>query len=74
VLAYTKVLFKGKQFRLKTIGSQPDYVPDFVTVTLKVSLKEGEVASAFGKKYFDNTKESVIQSLISTSCNFSNKV
>ena len=62
--AYTKVLFKGKQFRLKTIGSQPDYVPDFVTVTLKVSLKEGEVASAFGKKYFDNTKESVIQSLI----------
>lgn len=62
--AYTKVLFRGKQFRLKTVGSQPDYVPDFVTVTLKVSLKEGEVASAFGKKYFDNTKESVIQSLI----------
>jgi len=62
--AYTKVLFRGKQFRLKTKGSQPDYVPDFVTVTLKVSLKEGEVASAFGKKYFDNTKESVIQSLI----------
>lgn len=62
--AYTKVLFRGKQFRLKTKGSQPDYVPDFVTVTLKVSLKEGEVSSAFGKKYFDNTKESVIQSLI----------
>jgi len=62
--AYTKVIFRGKQFKLKTRGSQQDYVPDFVTVTLKVSLKEGEVSSAFGKKYFDNTKESVIQSLI----------
>ena len=61
---FTKVLFRGKQFRVKTQGSQPDYVPDFVTVTLQVSLKEGEVASAFGKKFFDNTKESVIQSLI----------
>jgi hypothetical protein len=61
---FTKVLFRGKQFRIKTSGSQPDYVPDFVTVTLQVSLKEGEVSSAFGKKFFDNTKESVIQSLI----------
>lgn len=61
---FIKVLFRGNQFRLKTKGSQPDYVPDFVTVTLKVSLKEGEVSSAFGKKYFDNTKESVIQNLI----------
>ena len=70
---FTKVLFRGKQFRLKTKGSQPDYVPDFVTVTLKVSLKEGEVSSAFGKKYFDNTKESVIQSLISQVVNSSTK-
>jgi hypothetical protein len=61
---FTKVLFRGKQFRIKTKGSQPDYVPDFVTVTLQVSLKEGEVASAFGKSFFDNTKESVIQTLI----------
>lgn len=61
---FTKVLFRGKQFRIKTSGSQPDYVPDFVTVTLQVSLKEGEVSSAFGKKFFDNTKESVIQSLL----------
>ncbi len=61
---FTKVIFRGKQFKLKTKGSQPDYVPDFVTVTLKVSLKEGEVSSAFGKAYFDNTKESVIQKLI----------
>lgn len=61
---FTKVLFRGKQFRIKTKGSQPDYVPDFVTVTLQVSLKEGEVASAFGEKFFDNTKESVIQTLI----------
>jgi hypothetical protein len=61
---FTKVLFRGQQFRIKTKGSQADYVPDFVTVTLKVSLKEGEVKSAFGKKFFDNTKESVIQSLI----------
>ena len=61
---FTKVLFRGKQFRIKTSGSQPDYVPDFVTVTRQVSLKEGEVSSAFGKKFFDNTKESVIQSLI----------
>ena len=70
---FTKVLFRGKQFRLKTKGSQPDYVPDFVTVTLKVSLKEGEVSSAFDKKYFDNTKESVIQSLISQVVNSSTK-
>jgi len=70
---FTKVLFRGKQFRLKTSGSQPDYVPDFVTVTLKVSLKEGEVSSAFGKKYFDNTKESVIQSLITQVVNSSTK-
>lgn len=62
---FTKVLFRGKQFKLNTPGTKPNYVPDFVTVTLKVSLKEGEVASAFGQKYFDNTKESVIQSLIS---------
>jgi hypothetical protein len=61
---FTKVIFRGKQFKLKTKGSQPDYVPDFVTVTLKVSLKEGEVSSAYGKKYYDNTKESVIQKLI----------
>ena len=42
---FTKVLFRGQQFRIKTKGSQADYVPDFVTVTLKVSLKEGEVKS-----------------------------
>lgn len=71
--SFTKVIFRGKQFRLKTSGSQPDYVPDFVTVTLKVSLKEGEVSSAFGKKYFDNTKESVIQSLITQVVNSSTK-
>ena len=71
--AYTKVLFRGKQFKLKTKGSRSDYVPDDVTVTLKVSLKEGEVASAFGKKYFDNTKESVIQSLISQVVNSATK-
>ena len=62
---FTKVLFRGKQFRVKTKGNQADYVPDMVTVTLKVSLKEGEVVSAFGKKYYENTKESVIQQLIS---------
>ena len=70
---FTKVLFRGKQFRVKTRGSQPDYVPDFVTVTLQVSLKEGEVASAFGKKFFDNTKESVIQSLIKEVVNSATK-
>jgi hypothetical protein len=70
---FTKVIFRGKQFKLKTKGSQPDYVPDIVTVTLKVSLKEGEVASAFGKKYFDNTKESVIQSLITQVVNSATK-
>lgn len=62
---FEKRLFKGKQFKIKTKAGQPDYVPDDVTVTLKVSLKEGEVASAYGKKYWENTKESVIQSLIS---------
>lgn len=62
---FEKRLFKGKQYKVKTKAGQPDYVPDDVTVTLKVSLKQGEVESAFGQKYFDNTKESVIQSLIS---------
>jgi len=62
---FTKVLFRGKQYKVKTTGNQSDYVPDFVTVTLQVSLKEGEVTSAYGKAYFDNTKESVIQQLIS---------
>jgi len=70
---FTKVLFRGKQFKLNTPGSKPNYVPDFVTVTLKVSLKEGEVASAFGKKYFENTKESVIQSLINQVVNSATK-
>tara|TARA_A100001201_G_C4067227_1_gene194553 strand:+ start:84 stop:1223 length:1140 start_codon:yes stop_codon:yes gene_type:complete len=62
---FTKVLFRGKQYKVKTKGNQADYVPDFVTVTLQVSLKEGEVSSAYGQKFFDNTKESVIQKLIS---------
>jgi len=62
---FTKVLFRGKQYKVKTKGNQADYVPDFVTVTLQVSLKEGEVASAYGKAYYENTKESVIQQLIS---------
>lgn len=70
---FTKVIFRGKQFKLKTKGSQPDYVPDMVTVTLKVSLKEGEVSSAFGKKYFENTKESVIQKLITQVVNSATK-
>jgi len=62
---FTKVLFSGKQYKVRTTGNQADYVPDHVTVTLQVSLKEGEVSSAFGKAYYDNTKESVIQQLIS---------
>lgn len=62
---FTKVLFRGRQYKVKTKGNQADYVPDFVTVTLQVSLKEGEVASAYGKTYYENTKESVIQQLIS---------
>lgn len=61
---FQKKIFDGKQYKIKTKAGQPDYVPDKVTVTLQVSLKEGEVASAFGKQYWENTKESVIQSLI----------
>jgi len=70
---FKKVLFRGKQFKLNTPGTKPNYVPDFVTVTLQVSLKEGEVASAYGKKYFDNTKEAVIQSLINQVVNSATK-
>lgn len=55
--AFKKRLFKGKQ----RIGK---YAPDDVEVNITVNLKMGEVAGAFGKKYYESTKESVVQRLI----------
>lgn len=55
--SFKKKLFRGKQ----KIGS---YVADNVEVNLTVNLKLGEAGSAYGKRYFENTKESVIQRLV----------
>jgi hypothetical protein len=55
--SFKKRLFRGKQ----RIGK---YAVDNVEVNLVVNLKLGEAGSAYGKKYFENTKESVIQRLI----------
>lgn len=60
--SFKKKLFKGKQ-RIK------NYAVDNVEVNLTVNLKLGEAGSAYGKKYFENTKESVIQRLISSVVN-----
>ncbi len=57
--SFKKRLFRGKQ-RIK------NYAVDNVEVNLTVNLKLGEAGSAYGKKYFENTKESVIQRLISS--------
>ena len=48
---FTKVLFRGKQYKVRTKGNRSDYVPDFVTVTLQVSLKEGEVSLLMVKSF-----------------------
>jgi len=56
---FKKRIFKGRQ-KIK------NYAVDNVEVNLTVNLKMGEVGGAFGKQYFENTKESVISRLISS--------
>ena len=55
--AFKKRLFRGKQ----RIGK---YAIDNVEVNLTVNLKKGEIGNVFGRRYYENTKESVIGRLI----------